>query len=710
LPSNINWDQYAIQTPQKPSVDWDQYAIESPQPIPPETSDLAKKNSAESPTTLNTAARLVKGAVTGLAGLGDLGTQAVAGIPNLIGGAAELVGANQLAQSQYNLRDQINQGATLAERTGQGIDNLTEGTALDTKAIPGDTVGDIAETAGEFITPGGLFTKGMKAAKGLGKLTRAEQIGNVAGSAGAATALNTERLTQEGTPQALAEDILKAMFGDVVGRKALSPEMAKGLMRLAKNPVQEALGHGFAAAANPEKELARIAREEGINVPLNVLVRSKGNSFLANNMFESIFASKAWKENLKHLNDDMMAGVKNALDDVSPKLLGKDAASEAFRTELKAVSSELEKLRMDKYAKATELLKPTDRIKPIHTMEALSDIEKKVTAPSPSPAQKAVLQEIKTLRKAWGLEEAPRKGVKLSDIAPPLREKAANKIKAISASSSSEIPVTEMISQRSATLGKGVGDDLPYGVRAWFDKMASAMEKDIATTNNPEFLQAFRQAQTFFATDIAGRVRTDLSKSLQSGTFPKEAYAFMDSPRHVKELQRLVGESPKGIEIMQDLKRAKLQEVLHDKVVTGDTLSAANLATLFEKRSIQQPMLKELLGSSYDKMRKLSKLARGLQQAGADFTNTSKTAVVGKEMAALLSLFNPTKALKTLPVVATLKGLSKAMTNPKIIDRALEIAEKRAANKQAGHPRTLAKLAQKTLPRATLFAGLNQNS
>ena len=607
--------------------------------------------------TIRTPYQFARGAARSVGDLKDMGLKALA-----YGGKGLLRGLNapQHLQEGANAMVREADNSHAGEQIGEMVDKNTGG-----RSVPNTTSGKIAETMGEFsVLPAAKTPKALL------------------GAAGASTAIHaTPKMAEEGTLSSMGEDVLKAVAGDALARKTLQPDTAKKLLDIAKHPIENTMARLFATGAKPNKEAIELAKEAGVTLPFNVQMDGKANNLLANTVFKSVFANKAWKEVLQNADKDMKTNFMDALDIGSKNIIGKEAASLEFKKELQAVKEAKEARRQELYAKAYE--QPQQPETPHHLIQALDTLNNKlhsdISGTKKSFVKKKVLEIVKNL--GLGSDNKKSNAIPIKDLSE-LGDEAVDRIyKAFQKSGFKKEKPIEL--SRLDQLRQDLGEITDYGTKPGVVKLlgslTKAITKDVESSGSREFVNAWNEARNFHKAEIAETVRTDLAQSLLNGQFPKEAYSFMQSPRHVRELSRLVGNSPKAKEVMRDLKNVKLQEIMADKVLSneGSKISYANLATLFEKKSGNQELFKELMGAAnYQKMQKLSKISQAIVKSGVDLSNPSGSAVIAKDLVLIASLASPAAgaAVKT---IASINLVSKAATNPKTLDRALKFAEQK---------------------------------
>lgn len=632
---------------------------------------------------------------------------------NAVGGAAELAskGAsaissnaeeflNDAAQSAYRARDFYRK----SDLTGNVSEAFNEAAGKD--ITPKDTTGKILNAAGEFSFPVSNVVKGAKTTgQVLGAIGK--HLGIAGSGAAALEGTKGYRLTDEGTTGRVVEDFLTTLTGMAAGDKGLSAAKQKIvggteniLERLLNkadrtatkaassekvNAFQKGAAKALSLGANPNLEVNAAAREAGIDLPFEVALGGKFQKFLANTGLKSLFVTKAYNNVIENADRDMINAVKNKIDQINPTQLDGELASinakDFLQSEKSAIKSESDRL----YDKRNSLLKDTDKAKPINGFEFANKILPELSAASPSEKMDFVAKKISRVGKEWGwlpdlskFENSPELIKKIKD--------AWGKGNAIK-----EIPAKDINIEIQA-----LKDSLNYqrnidGLKNLLNGFIGALEKDLGTVSNKEFLEARGAANKYFRENVAERVRTDMANAILKGEVPKDAFTFMQSAPNIRQLKKIMGNSEAANEIITSLKRAKLEQILVSNIMdSSGTITYSKLSNLFNKSPEKQALLKELLGDQYAGMKKLSNIAQGFVTAGKEFGNPSKTTLSARDINGIKDLLTvlgntaatvagstalhgvtPTAAIEPIGIW----GLSWIASNKKIVDTAIKYAE-----------------------------------
>lgn len=554
------------------------------------------------------------------------------------------------------------------------IPSVTEAVSKGISKYAGETPEDVKhfEKGAEFI--GGLLGPGAiaKGAAKLGQTGAAKVLGalgttkptELAGAGVAGTAMS--KLQEEGYNPL-------ASIGAGIGAGGLTAAGFKGLKIMPKTPSQIA-SQLLSFGAKPNEQMVQTARKFGIEPPSNIQLNSKLGTYLNNSYLKSVFSAEKYQQAIKDVDQKMIDNVVNKVNSVNPQVLEKEGASKLYREALTEEAKQVEKQSDELYESARSYLKPEDKVKPGHTLNMIKDLQSKLTATVPSADMKFVLKKLSELSSGWGL--AP-KGLKTleKEYPPEILSKYLKTLK----TTAPEIPLDQLMQQRSAFLRDINYGEEARGAKSFMKPLISALDKDIDTASNKEFIGRWREANKFFKNEVANRIRTDFAESLTKSETPKEAYAYMSSPQHIHELERILGSSPATKQVMSSLKRSKLQEVVLDQVKKADgTMSYANLANLFNKKSTKQGMLKSLLGTkNYQDLNELSQLAANFSKLGKEYANPSGSALTKQDFERIGGF------MKNILSVVPLGGpytVSRIVSNPKYVAKAVEYAKARSQN------------------------------
>ena len=685
---------------------------------------------------LNSVDRLLQfgqGLTEGIAGIATLGDKFIdAPIESLKGSAKELAGKavglvstsgqealHQSAQQNFQEAEKLRNRnyfekiqPTFNEWAGKDI-------------TPKDKVGKFINAAGSFATPipgtgafGGITTKtiasqGVKeSAKRIGSgLSKNTAIG--AGGAAAVEGTRDLSITEKGSLANHVEDFVKAVFGMSLADKGLSAvkrsilekssKDLEGLIDHSGNFVKEeafqalekptlrekAAGKILSVGAKPNKEVIEFAKKHDIQLPFQVALGGKAHNFAANNFLKSFFTAKVYDDIIINADKDMVNAVKEKLNNVSGEIINGDLASSRTKNFLEAEKESLEKLSNQLQEDAASYLKPTDMVVPKPLIDTISSMIKIPTlnAPVPSGKAKAIGDYILNIGEAFGF--LPNKNtLRQYENNPDFLKRVVDETIQSFKKNPNAVPVERLVSQLRATNAK-IYDKSTKEIDG-LDKLLTGVSKSlrdsIKLTTNKEFSNRFNYADKFFQQEIVDRIRTDMAKSLMNGEIPKEAFSKMSGVPEIRQLEKIIGDSKNGKEIFSSLKRAKLEQILADKIIdSSGTISYANFSNMFLKKSENQALLKELLGDQYQSLRELAKISQEFVKSGRLFGNPSGTSFATRDVEGAVKVLNAVGSilvggatqgvLGTVEVPLAINMLSRVVSNKKYVDTALKYAE-----------------------------------
>jgi hypothetical protein len=697
--------------------------------------DNAEEKEQQPPelSTIDRLLQLGRGAAMSYAALSDLGNRYIeAPTANLQGKVLETVGkgAGYISPEAGDyLKGKAQSYYQDAERLGKSDSQQDVGKKFNEFAgkdiTPRDALGRFLDVTGGLGTPLpiglGPVVKAAKTGVNEGAKALARNVGKQftlgAGGAAALEGTREHRLFDDSPVLKELEEFAITVFGMALGDKGLSLAKQKILgdtskkftdfMGAAADPelkgvskTEKVMGKILATGSAPESELIAAAKKEGINLPFHLLLNGSTHKFIANNILQSYFTSEIYRNIVRNADQEMIDSVVKKINAIGPEDIGKSAASEQAKGFLKEQKTLISKESSELYNIADSYAKPSDLVSSKPILEAFNEVrEIALKTPVPSKEINFVLQKLLPLGKKWGFLPP---NINELESSPELMKKIIEGLQ----KDAKDIPLEQVIAQRSSFLND-IRDAEP-GFKQILSRLTNAMEKSIETSTNKEYVTHWRAAQDFFKENVANRIRTDMARSLMEGQFPKEAFDYMTSAPHIKELERIFGESEKAKEVLNALKRSKLQQVIVDTVIDrGGTIQYGALSNLLNKKSTSQEMLKALLGEEqYRGMQRLAKISQGFVKSGKEFGNPSKTSFSLKDLSSIeklgaeayrfmISVFSPVGAgyvaggiPGVVGSVASINVLSRILANPKVVNTALEYG-KAAQKAEYKNARTL---------------------
>lgn len=730
---------------------------------------LANKEKTEPYTYAQRFMQLGRGVTNTYAGLKDLLSQYGA-YPVLLGAekGLEAVGAKDAAKTITPYKESMGDSTTLHD--SQKWWNEQAGRDI----TPKDDTGKQLNLLGEFFAPlpvkGGGSLKEAIAGKTVKESIKnvADLTGtNIARSVGAAEAMHLadERFfSKENSPFLnFIDGWLESVAGAALGEKTYGGAKSRILQKLghtvhltaeqlAKQAAKQSQKEALEEIGNPNitqrvigkvlsktvkkderwEELIKAAKEEGVDLPFNVaLGGGKFKNLLANNIFKSMFTAKSYNNVITNADTAMVNGLKEVIESVHPSKSLRGEASESARNFLKSESEAVMKEQKQLYDYAETLIKPEDKVSIAPFIERADKILKSMSD-SPSGARATVYNKILDIYKKWGL--LSKADQKVADELSSWVGKLTNSgdatipqhiIDSVSNIGRSNKKDAQILASKVENLRKDwnqLYDPAKQDFSKMFGSLTGGLKESLKTSSNKEYTNAVFAADKFHEVNVANRIRTDMAQSLMKGEVPKEAFQYMDSPQRVKQLSHIMGESEQAKEVMQSLKRAKLNEIIYEKAIDGQSALitegghikyGALASNLIKSHNVE--LIKELLDpEAFQQLQRLAKISKGFYESGREIgTNTSVTAIassdIGKFNKGLDSVITALSAslgaslggisvegvaLAFAPIAA-IKGFSFILSDKKIIDSAIMYAKAAVKNDTKRMDRILEHLQQR---------------
>ncbi|MGN6560770.1 MAG: hypothetical protein ACTHJ2_09625 [Candidatus Nitrosocosmicus sp.] len=529
-------------------------------------------------------------------------------------------------------------------------------TAAGSFSFPVPGAGVLGGATVRTIASQGLKEGAKRVAGGIGK--------NAAvGTAGAAALEGTRDISafKEGSVGAHVEDFLKTVVGMSLADKGLSAAKKAILSKTSKNLENiidhsnnlikeesigtlenirtKAAGKILSLGAKPNHEINALAKKYNIQLPFEVALGGKLHQFISNTFLKSLFTAQVYENVIKNADKDMINAVKEKISTISPESISGDIASSRTRDFLRSEKSEINnEVRRLYQEEAYPLLKSTDAHAPTEVVSFIKDVLENnlaLSADVPGPAAKPIALYLKQIGERWGFIP-PKNSLSQFEDSPDFLKKVADYyIKNVK-----EVPVKKMISQLQSTYQHTKYNKDIEGLPNIFNGLVGALQRDIDKTANKEFLKKWRSANKYMKQEKVDRIKADISRSIMNGEVPKEAFTYMSAAPEVRKLKQILGNSENGQTIFNELRRAKVDQIVSDKIIDASgSILYSKLSNLFLKNPEQQALLKELLGDSYDGMRELSKISQQFVRSGKEFGNPSKTTLSARDVEGIKDIF-----------------------------------------------------------------------
>jgi len=419
---------------------------------------------------------------------------------------------------------------------------------------------------------------------------------------GAGTAL---QMAEEGDAGPIGT-IAASIVGDLIGGGAA------GVIKSLKNPKQSlAQATAFFTPKSKlatQSELIQKAREA--EVPLDV------GTITGSNVLKTIQAKLAASglvgQPLEKLRSQMTTNVideyKKVIDaGKQVKFESLHDAGEAFQNlakkSRKASQEEYSKI----YEKYESLISPADATNPTPILARMQDIENKLKPGSfKSSPQRNVLDII---------EMAKQDLVDVTGAARPAK-------------------IQDLIN-----LKKAISQEISYDTQGGLDKLLKPIVEELDKTilaygasgkgHGKLLAEANKKASEHIKTFREGTV----GKFLKKDQNPDKILNQMSSIRGIREIKQSLLGTTEGRELWDQLRFAKLDQVIGDKMIDSTTkqLKTGKFSNLLEKKT-DRAIVRELIGKeAYQKLDRLQNVTGRLAETAQKFLNTSQTATAATD-------------------------------------------------------------------------------
>jgi len=545
------------------------------------------------------------------------------------------------AVNQVDPRNQQNQHPDISIR---GI--AEKATGLDLK--PEGIIEKSAQWAGFIRDPRKIFELGKT---GITKKDVLKAISptskEVLRGAGAGIALQAAEEGDLGPIGTLAA----AVIGDVSGNIAKAG--LKGAAKIIKNP-REAIAEAaskFTAAdkKNIQKQLIDDFRKSGVQADIGTITDNNLLKWMQSRLAQSSLTGKPLDE-LKNTMTKQVLDEYKALTDSfgQARFTSAYEAGEATKDFIKDLRETDLKETRELYKKADQSIKKDAFVDSRGISKKLEEIEKALSPGNiKSSEQSSVLSLIDKMKR---------------DISDSQGNLLKGKVKDLM---NDKIALNEIINYEV----QGGSKQLLKGLVADIDRAIISYGKD-----NPTFAKNYIQANKRFSNHAKTFRNKRISKMLGEGDVAN-LINRLDSVQGIRELEDILKKTKGGSDLMNNLKRFKIDEMIQKNLVDSSTnqLKSGTFSKLLEKGKNRE-IAKELLPKgSYDRLVRLQKNAGHLAEATQKFLNTSKTAVTAADGAILIKLVtdlgailngNPFPLMKTGSVLLGSKKIANLIADP----------------------------------------------
>lgn len=461
------FEKYRIQEPSKSR--FEKYRIQEPQSQEQGWGEL-----------------LGKSALKGIAGIADIPQMVGAGAEGLVNYARTIKGnpAEIYARSLSGENPETIPKITIDENAPQTdyIPNKSFFSSLAPEPKPTTTGQKIASKAVEYGFPGGL----------LGKLSKAGSFAR--GAAEGAAIGGTSGGLQEAGVSPIAADIGSALT------------IPTGISAIKNAPGALVRGTATGMGLNPKNinlEAAKSARDLGVDLPAAALTDSTLTALANQYVSKTPFFGNILKTKDVNVEKKVLEGLDKAYERVGPE-------------NTPQIRADIESL----YDITAKTLPENAQIYPKHTLNIISELEKKIKTAAPSSGEKELLSELETIRSTF----------------------APSGIKGI------PMPVDFLVGTKKS-LNSTIKWNKDEGVKNLLRRVQNSLLEDIKEygKTNPKWYENFKGADELFG-KVAKRERLEellSGKSINAATDSLSYNALaktINNPQKAKEIKNLAGE------------------------------------------------------------------------------------------------------------------------------------------------------------------------
>lgn len=618
-------------------------------------------------------ARAAKSAAQGLiGGPADMVNNFIAApVLNAAGAGANALGFDNVAEGAQNLAQRLNSPEQSAShQIEQGFSDATGGLTEARNATE-----RVVDKAGEFVSGGALFNLGKFAGFGLESV---KDLGRFAGAGGLGQAAKENGANFGG-------ELVATIFGDIVGGQAVkgASNIAKGVAKAIKNPQE--LGQAFSktfqaikdapyeivgslfrvAPENIKRDVIAAAKGLDIEAPLSSKVESPLMTFAENNWTKSALAGREYIDLLRNMNEKVVHLFKDSMDKISPVSLTEREAGIGLKSAITEQIQETRDAARELYLKVENSIPHDATWSPSNTLETIAEIKAKINTAAPSSDETQLLSAIKKIRENLFKPDVALEGEHLS----------LNETMQLNFAGEEGRASVARISGTRRSLNDTIDWDInSTGVSNFMRSISGALMKDLEAyglAENPEFITNYKNANGFYKTQIGDALRSNMIKSLAGEQKPELILAKINNESSLLEVQKATGDNPKALEAFDAIKRAKVEELLTNKVIGPDGSIYYGIAANKLNDKSFDPFLKRLLETRnpddhlYEKFTALRTFATSISKKSKELANPSGSAHSALEIARvsgfLSSLFTAN------PMIIGAAGLT--MLSPRIVTK-----------------------------------------
>lgn len=448
--------------------------------------------------------------------------------------------------------------------------------------------------------------------------------------------------------------LASAVIGDLSGAGVAG--LAKGATKLITSP-KKTLAEAAAKFTKSDKqilqkEIIKDFRDAGIQADIGTITDSNLLKWVQSRMSQSGLVGKDLEEFRKATTDQIKQEYKNLADSIGEaRFTSNHEAGEVVKQGLKEIRDADLAATRELYNRANTSLSEKSYVAPHKLAKSIENLESQLKPGAvKSTQQTAVLDTLERLKQ---------------DI-----HDSSGKVMFAS--------VKDLINNKIA-LNDIINYEVQGGTKQLLKGIVGEIDRAIIShgKENPGFAKNYIKANKKFS-EHAKTFRNKQVENLLKEGDPGQILNKMNTVYGIRNLDKILGRTPQGKKILEDVKRLKFDQVIGKNLVDSTTQQAklGTFSKLLEKGKNRE-VIKELLGSkAFAKLEKLQKNAGRLAEAADKFYNASKSGTVAADAAVLAKSLsdiahilsgNPWPLMKTAGGILAGRKLSKLLADPEFL-------------------------------------------
>lgn len=467
---------------------------------------------------------------------------------------------------------------------------------------------------------------------------------------GAGTAL---QMAEEGNYGPIGT-LASAVIGDVGGNIAATA--GKTVAKIVLNP-REALAEVFAKFTKKDKldlqkQIIKDFRDSGIQADIGTATDNDLVKWIQSRLAQSGLTGDALQDLSKTVKQQIQDEYKQIADSLgTSRFTTAHEAGDTARNFLKQIrDTDLAEVR-GYYKEAESALKKNAAVNSEKVLNEINRIERSLKPGQVKSAeQKTVLDILETLKR---------------DISDSTGQPIYASVKDLM---NNKIALNDIVNYEV----QGGQKQLLRGLISEIDRAIVSHGKD-----NPSFAKNYVLANSRFSNHSKTFRNKRVSRLLGEGN-PEQILTKMNTVQGIKDIDKMVGNSAEGKQLVDSLKRFKLDRMIEDNLIDGVTqqVKLGTFSKLLDKGRNKEIIGELLPKPSLNRLKRLQKNAGKLADSAQKFLNTSKSGTTGADVVVLfkalndlsnLLLGNPWPFLRTAGGVSGARYMTKLMGDPQFL-------------------------------------------